>query len=123
MANILDPNTLAAAQSVAVATLSDSCSIYTPSASDNGLGSETIYGLRDVQPCRVSSLPTASASDALRLLNKTLYTLTMGPGASIALNERVIVTGSANISGYCVDNNTPQTDPLVVVMATIAVGN
>ena len=117
---ILDANTLAAAQSVTLGTLDDSCSIYSPSSVDNGLGSETVYGLRDVQKCRVTDLPDTDVSDSLRLLKKTLYRLTLPSSATLFLGERVVITGTANLTAYVEDINTPQTDALVGLFAIIS---
>ena len=117
---ILDANTLAAARNVTNATLTDSAMIYSPHTSDNGLGSETVYGLRDTQLCRVVSLSNKDVSNALRQLNKSLYMVTMGSGATIAVNEKVTISGSVDLTGIVVQDNSTQTDDLVICQFILA---
>ena len=119
---ILDANTLAAARAVTDSTLDDSITIYSPSVADNGLVDATTYGLRDVRPCRAVSMNGKDVSDALRLLNKQLYRVTVGSDAVIFLNEKVVITGSVNITGHVVQENLGQTDPLVAGGFVVAEG-
>lgn len=118
--SILDPNTLAAAQAVGNATLADSLTLYSAGGTDNGLGTELTYGLREVTTCRVIALKGKDVSDELRKLNKQLFQVTIPAGATVFLNEKAVITGVANLTGVVVAV-TSQTDDLVVNGFTLAV--
>lgn len=117
---ILDPNTLAAARGVATSTLADTAMIYTPQGNDNGLATEITYALRDTQACRVVAVRSEDESNALQLLNKQLFRVTMGAGSTINLNEQVVVSGSVNVTGIVVENLSQQTDDNVAVQFVMA---
>lgn len=119
---ILDKKTLQAARAVTLGTLDDTATIYSPTGVDNGLGQATTYGLRDVQPCRATSVSDEDVSDDFRQLNKQLYRVTMGAGATIALNEKVTISGALNVTGMVVEDLANQTNDVVATMFMLAVG-
>ena len=117
MTNILNWNAIQAVQTLVDGTLGDTATIYSATDSDNGLGTDKVYALRDVQPCRAVSLTDQDKSNAERVLDEELVRVTLPANTPMNIGDKVVVTGSVNLTGYVRQDNYPRsTESLSVVV-------
>lgn len=117
-------STIAKARAVAASTLETACSIYTPTAGDDGYADVNTFGLREVGTCRITKLDEKELTDEMRARKAQHFAVALPAYCEVRANERIVTTwspdgtASETLTLEVVESNTPRQTEQIVVEVT-----